>query len=216
MKVIYIRTSTEEQKPELQINDCKSLSGEDYLLIKDQQSAWQDFKEREGFNQLKDLIKKKKVSELYVWDLDRIYRNRKKLIEFIEFCKIYNCIIHSYRQQWLEEINTMPSPWNEIIYKLMLEIMGWLAEEESTKKSDRIKNAIVKKDGKPTKSYKGNIWGRKSLSPQTISRVLEHRSNGLSISEICKNVWIYDKHGNKKKNISRGAVHKILTQKTLE
>ena len=81
-------------------------------------------------------------------------------------------------------------------------------------KSERVKNAVVRKKGKVTKSYKGNKWGRKSLSPQTISKVLELRANGLSMSQICKEVYIYDSHGNKTKNISKGAVHKIVSQNT--
>lgn len=220
MKVIYIRTSTTEQTPELQLNACIEMCGPDYNLIKEQQSAFLDFKERNEFNILKDMIQKKKVTDLYIWDLDRLYRNRKKLIDFFEFCKIYNCKIHSHRQQWLEEVNTMPSPWNEIIHNLMLQVMGWLAEEESSKKSERVKNAIKHKKNykgqEVTMSAYGNKWGRKGLTPQSVSKVIELKAKGYSIRNICKEVWLYDDNGNKKKNISIGAVHKILATKDIE
>lgn len=220
LKAVYIRTSTNDQTPELQLREIKEIAGEFSLLFKDQQSAWLDFKERSDFKRLSQLIKDKKISDVYVWDLDRIYRNRKKLIEFFEVCKIYDCKIHSVRQQWLEEINGMPEPWGEIIHNLMLQVMGWIAEEESQKKSDRVKNAVTQKKNYKgevvTTSTYGNKWGRKNLSPQTIQKVLDLHSQGLSLRKISKDVWIYDEHGNKKKNISLGAVHKIVAEKTQE
>jgi DNA invertase Pin-like site-specific DNA recombinase len=216
MKVaIYIRTSTKEQTPELQLRACEEKAGKEYLLFKDQQSAWQDFKERNEFNKLIQLIKEKKITDVYVWDLDRIYRSRKKLLEFFELCRVYNCKIHSYRQNWLEDMNSMPKPWDEIIYNLMLQIMGWIAEEESSKKSDRVKNAVSKKKNHKgeviTTSVYGKKWGRKRITSQTINKILELRAKGYSIKNISKEVWLYDKHGNKSKNISVGAVHKIVS-----
>ena len=217
-KIIYIRTSTKEQTPELQLKDINSIINiKDCIILKDKQSAWQDFKERKEFNELKSMITKREVSDLYVWDLDRVYRNRKKLVEFFLLCKLSNCRIHSYRQTWLEEINTMPNPWNEIVHNFMIQIMGWIAEEESNKKSERVKNAVKKK-----KNYKGEMittstygkkWGRKNLSPQIIKKVLELHEAGISLRKIKNQVWVYDQYGNKKKNISIGAVHKIVTEK---
>lgn len=210
MKVaIYIRTSTEEQNPKLQINNCEELAGKDYMIYSDQQSAFKENVERENFNKLKKDIKKGLIHSLYVWDLDRIYRNRKNLISFFQFCQNFHCKVFSYRQQWLNELNNIQQPFNEIMFDLMLNIMGWLAEEESQKKSDRIKNAVRKKQDK-TISYKGNKWGRKNLSKQVQNKIIELHKSGLSMRQIQKQVWIYDEHGNKKKNVSLGAVHKTL------
>jgi len=216
-KIIYIRTSTKEQTPELQLRDISTLINIDSCRIfKDKQSAWQDFKERIEFNELKKLIVKKSISDIYVWDLDRIYRNRKKLIEFFELCKIFKCKIHSYRQGWLEDINKIPEPWNDIIYSFMIQIMGWMAEEESNKKSERVKNAVTQKKNYKgileTTSKYGNKWGRKGITPQTQNKILFLHEQGESLREIQKQVFIFDQYGNKKKNISLGAVHKIVTE----
>lgn len=146
-------------------------------------------------------IKQRKINHLIVWDLDRVYRNRKRLINFFELCKVYNCKIHSFRQSWLEELNKIPEPFNEIMHSLMLQIMGWLAEEESKKKSERVKNAVRKK-GNRTLSYKGNKWGRKEIkSPRLKQKVKELREQGLSFREILKHedIYYYDKNKNKKK-----------------
>ncbi len=177
--IIYIRTSTKEQNPYNQLKDCESIRPKDqktntfvdYMLLEDEQSAWKDDKDRVGFDKLRSYIKNNKIRNLIVWDLDRLYRNRKKLIAFFKFCKIHRCKIYSFRQKFFEEINNMPEPWNEAIYDLMLQIMGWIAQDESDKKSDRIKAAVRKRNGRTT-SYKGNVWGRKPISTYKRNKII--------------------------------------------
>jgi len=213
--IIYIRTSTTEQNPENQLEQCLTLEKEgNYEVIEDKQSAWNEKKHRHGFDRLRRLIKANRVKNIIVWDLDRLYRNRKNLIAFFKLCKAYGCRIHPFRQQWLEELNNMPKPFNEMMYDLMLQIMGWIAEEESTKKSERVKQA-VRREGGITKSYKGNKWGRKSISKQAISKVLELNKQGYSIRDIASMVTYTDKN-NQPKNLSVGLVHKILSNSTKE
>lgn len=209
--IIYLRTSTEEQNPENQLKDCLSINSYgEYEVIEDKQSAWKDNKERLGFEKSKQLIQMNKVAHFICWDLDRIYRNRKKLTEFFELCKLYNCKIHSFRQDWLEQLHKIPEPFNEIMYNLMINLMGWLAEEESNKKSERTKNA-VRKEGEITISYKGNKWGRKELPEQTKKAIIELYNQGKPYSQICSEVFYYDRNRNEK-NVSKGFVHKIISQ----
>ena len=212
--IIYLRTSTEEQNPDNQLKDCVELVDrvglKDYETIPEQLSGWKDI-EREKLNLIKQSIERKQIKNLIVWDLDRLYRNRKKLISFFQFCKSYGCKIYSFRQDWLESLNKIQEPFNEIMFNLMLEIMGWLAEEESNKKSERTKNAVRRQTGEPTLSYKGNKWGRKPLSKKTISEILELHKKGLTIRDISGQVFYWDKNNNKKK-VSISAVHKIIQQ----
>jgi DNA invertase Pin-like site-specific DNA recombinase len=210
MKAVYIRTSTEEQTPELQIRDIETISGKDYQLFQDKQSAWKDNVDRDDFERLRKDIKDKKIKELYVWDLDRLFRNRKKLIEFFTFCKIYGCKIHSFNQQWLESLNSIQEPFNEIMHSLMLQIMGWLAEDESSRKSGRVKNAVRRKEGEPTRSYKGNRWGYHAVGKNTDSQIIELHKQGKSIRDIAKEVFYWNKSNNKKL-VSVGYVHKVLS-----
>ena len=214
MKAIYIRTSTQEQEPENQIKDCESMSGKDYTLYEEKQSAWNDKKEREVFEKLKKDIQYKRITELYVWDLDRLYRNRIKIKEFIQFCKTYDCKLFSYRQKFLNQIQDLNLPKDfEFLRDMMLnnliEMLGWIAEDESKKKSERVKLAVKKKDG-ITKSYKGNKWGRKALKLEP--KILELYKNGKSIREISKEVYYID-HNNNKKFVSIGYIHKTIRSK---
>lgn len=207
--IIYIRTSTEDQNPKNQIKSCEKLSEGEHEILEDKQSAFKDNKEREGFEKAKKLIKSGKIKHFIAWDLDRIYRNRIKLREFFEFCKMYKCSIHSVNQQWLEQLNKIPEPFNEIMHSLMLDLMGWLGEDESRKKSERVKLAVRKKNG-VTKSYKGNKWGRKAVSKRIIDEVLELKDK-MSVREIATKVYVWDKNNNKKL-IGKSTVHKIIAE----
>jgi len=204
MKVaIYIRTSTEDQNPENQLKDIKKLIGKSpHVIFQEKQSAFKE-KERPIFENLKHMIKKRQVTDLYVWDLDRIYRNRVKLKSFFQLCKLYGCSIHSYRQEWLESLNQIPEPFNEIMHGLMLDIMGWLAEDESKRKSDRVKIAVRRK-GNKTISYKGNKWGRKTISTQKKKKIIQMREERKSIRDISKEI-----------GVSIGVVHKYLPKPKL-
>lgn len=212
--IFYIRCSTLEQSPDLQITDIKTICSQPFELYKENQSAWAENVVRPVFSSIVSLIKKRKITDLYVWDLDRIYRSRKRLQEFFILCKTYDCKVHSYRQNWLEDINSIPHPFNEIVFDLLINITGWMGQDESQKKSERVKMA-VKKRNNGTYSYKGNKWGRKSLPKQTIDRVLEFHQMGKSIREIASLVKIYDKHNNGKQ-ISKSAVHKIVVENSTE
>ena len=114
----------------------------------------------------------------------------------------------SYNQQWLQAIQQLQPPFNEIMFDFMLSIMGWLSEDESVKKSNRVKMA-VRKNKEVTVSYKGNKWGRKPLSKQTISKIKELYLQGKSIREIAKLVTVYDSNNNGRL-ISKSAVHKTI------
>jgi len=200
MKIIYLRTSTEEQNPKNQLRDCKQIVNGGYEVFEEKQSAYKN-KERPVFEQVRNYIKSKKVSELIVWDLDRIYRNRKKLITFFQFCKFYDCKINSFRQQWLNELNNIPEPFNEMMHQLMLQIMGWLAEEESKKKSERVRIAYKNRSKK---------WGRRPLE-NVEDRVIKLYQEGKTRREIASLVHYWDNNRNKK-YISKSAVHKIIKE----
>lgn len=211
--IIYIRTSTEDQEPKNQIKDCltiiKKSELKDYEILEEKTSAFLNGEKRDIFNSIRKEIQKKKIKNLIIWDLDRIYRNRRKLIEFFELCKVCNCKIYSVRQAWLSDLNNIPAPFDEIMHGLMIQIMGWIAEEESIKKSERIKLAVRKKKGK-TLSYKGNKWGRRALQSKVQDKINKLHDQGKTIREIHKEVYYYDK-SNHKKYVSAGYVHKTIS-----
>jgi len=203
--IIYNRVSTAEQNPTNQLKDCKELIKDnwDYEIVEEKKSSFKD-KDRPLFEQVKKRIALKEIEHLICWDWDRLFRNRKLLKEFFEFCKFHNCKIHSFRQSWFEDFHNIPKPFDEIISDIVLNLLGWIAEDESKKKSERVKIAF--------QNRKGN-WGRKALSENVKKEIIDCHNKGMDLRSISESVFYWDKHRNKK-NVSLGFVHKTIKQST--
>ena len=59
--IIYLRTSTEDQNPQNQLSDCKTLVKWDYKVVEEKQSAFRD-KKRPLFDSLRKEIQRGNVS----------------------------------------------------------------------------------------------------------------------------------------------------------
>ena len=198
--IIYLRTSTEDQTPENQLNDCLTLIDCEYETVIEKQSAFKD-KDRPLFSSIQKRIRDGEVKQLICWDWDRLFRNRIKLKEFFQFCKVYKCEIHSFRQKFFEDFYKIPAPFDDIIQELVINLLGWMAEDESKKKSERVK--IAYKNSKKK-------WGRKPLE-NVEQQVIELYKKGKSLRNISDEVYYWDTKRNKK-FISKSAVHKIITK----
>jgi DNA invertase Pin-like site-specific DNA recombinase len=215
MNLVYIRTSTSEQTPELQLRDVLPLVTGEYELFSEQQSAWKENVKRPEFEKVLKLIKTGKVKHLYAWDLDRLYRNRSRLKDLFQLAKVYGTIIHTCNQKWLDDINKIPAPFNDIMSDLLINLFGWLGQDESKKKSERVKMAVRKDSKGVTRSHNGNRWGRKSFPKQTVTRVMELAKTGISVRAIAKQVNVYDRNNNERP-ISKSAVHKIIAENMVQ
>lgn len=214
--VIYNRVSTKDQKPELQVRDCeglaRSLGFKEWDVFQEQASAFKDNVPRPVFDNIRKEAAQGRVKTLIVWDYDRLFRSRVKTVEFIRNYNKIGLVVYSVRQQWFQALERIPPPFNDMMKDLMLQVIGWIAEEESIKKSNRTKLAVIKENG-ITKSYKGNKWGRKELPQTTKDEILKLHKQGESIRKISQHVFYWDKN-NHKKQVSIAAVHKIIHQKS--
>ncbi len=212
--IIYLRTSTEDQEPENQKREClKFAENRGYEVEEVLLEKLSGFKQvdRPKYEKIKEMARKGEIKAVIVWALDRWVRNRDTLLEDTTVLRNYGCKIHSVKESWLEAIN-IEGALGKTIQEFLLGLMGSMGEMESQRKSERVRLAIRKKDG-ITKSYKGNKWGRKNLSKQTITKILQLRLDNpkISIRDIARQVIYYDKNNNAK-NVSRSAVHKILSE----
>jgi DNA invertase Pin-like site-specific DNA recombinase len=220
---IYLRVSTEEQDEKWQLDPIVKTFNCDKdkcLIFQERMTAFNQDKEhkRLEFLKLKEQIKKGGPGKLYIFALDRLFRNRKKTIEFFNYCKMYDVDIYSYTEQWLLDFQNikkqMPGDFKfmiDSIYDMMLNMFAQMGESESKNKSNRVKKAINKSSG-ITKSVYGKKWGRKNLSKQLQTKIIELHKQGLSQRKIRDQVFIYDEHGNKKKNVSLGTVNNIIKE----
>lgn len=219
---VYVRVSTKDQSESEQIPAL--IKGfnlpSDVAVYREEVSAWsidKAHKRLELIRLLKD-IKAGVLDELYIWDIDRLYRNRKKMREFMNLCVFHGVSVYSLNQKWLNDFNSlkakMPEHFRfyiEHIYNLLLDVYSQTAEDESVKKSERVHLKIVRGADGVTRSTNGKKWGRRSLPDRVIKEVLDYSRGGSSIRWIAHNVHYYNKHGNKT-FLGVGTVHKIISE----
>lgn len=212
--IIYLRVSTDRQDEQNQLADCLSLCKELSLgapetISEHGESAFK----ADHPPLLKSLLvraAKGQVKDIIVWDYDRLARKRRRFVEMIREYGKLGVKFHSVRQRWLEGINKIPEPWNEIFSEQMLQIVGFMAEDESAKRSDRAKASIAER------RKKGERIGRQCLMSRTereriTGEILRLRGEGLSIGNIAKQVQ-YRTTRNLMRRASAGFIHKTIAQ----
>lgn len=224
--ILYLRTSTKDQNPELQKKDgiefCIRMGIGEPDVYSEQGSAYKLEKVRPVWNDVVDIAKKEK-RDIVVWRYDRAFRNREEFFKFMKVMfevyqtKVYSVTEPSILNFWemLDRSHSDNPIMNELMnsmfkamWDFLIKMTGEEAEEESRKKSKRIKLAVRNKNG-ITKSYKGNKWGRKKLPKKRESEIMYLYRSGSSMRDIVSKVYYWDKN-NKKKYVSIGYVHKTI------
>lgn len=224
--IIKTRVSTEGQEDKLQEDDCIAFCKEKGLdvmeIISEKASAFKRGKARPEWERCIELAKTNKW-HIVLWRYDRAFRNREEFYKFMKVMfEVYGVKIYSVKEPSILSLWDLMDKQNiedpvqselirgilKVLWNFLIQNAGEEAEQESLKKSQRVRLSVVK-DGRVTKSYKGNKWGRKPLDQKIISAILEASSSGKSITEICKTITYWDSN-NREKNVSRGVVHKIL------
>ncbi len=201
---IYIRTSTTEQTPEKQLEECKQLAtarGYNMGMVHSEQLSGYKQIDRVKYNLIKERARQGKINAVIVWALDRWVRNRDTLLEDVTALKQYGVKIHSVQEDWLEAINIEGS-LGRTIQEFLLGLIGSLAEMESQRKSQRMKMAY--------KTHTGNKWGRPKLN-KVDNEILKLFNEGKTMKQISEEVYYWDRNKNKK-YISIGYIHKTLTK----
>jgi len=232
--IIYNRVSTKgkEQNPKLQLEDCLAFAKEKDLSVietfQEKGSAWKLKSKRPLWEKAQELAIKEKAN-IILWRYDRAFRNRKEFFKFMKVMfEIHNLKVYSVKEpsvisfyNLIQSTKSDNPIFNNLLkgilkalWDFQIEQAGEVAEEESRKKSERVKLAVVKKPGEVTKSYKGNVWGRSALPKKTIQEIINLKRDKpiMSIREIAQSVWYWDKNKNQK-FVSKSAVHKILSKR---
>jgi len=174
MKVLYVRTSTIEQKTDRQRVNEKDFQ----LVIEDKCSGAINLFEREGGRQLLRLIEKEALTELYVWQIDRLGRCLLDILSNIKFLTEKKICIH-FISQGLSTIQ--PDGTENSITKMIISILGTLAEmERSISRERQLEGIMVAK-------LKGNVYtGRKKDSKEDVYKFLSKPKNLKALEYIKK------------------------------
>lgn len=188
MKVLYVRTSTTEQK-----TDRQRVNEKDYqLVIEDKCSGSIDLFEREGGKKILKLIEKGVKIELYIWEIDRLGRNLLSILNNIKFFNEKDICIH-FVSQGLSTLQPDGSENN--ITKMIISILGTLAEMEKKISRERqlegIAIAKLQKD-----KYLGRTKGScedtlKFLSKPKNAKAIDYIKKGYKNVEVAKIVGVH-------------------------
>jgi DNA invertase Pin-like site-specific DNA recombinase len=187
MKVLYVRTSTIEQK-----TDRQRVNEKDYqLVVEDKCSGSIALFEREGGKQILKLIEKGVITELYVWEIDRLGRCLLDILSNIKFFNEKKICIH-FVSQGLSTLQPDGSENN--ITKMIISILGTLAEMEKKISRERQLEGIA--IAKLQNRYTGRAKGSKEdilkfLSKPKNAKAIDYIKKGYKNVEVAKIVGVH-------------------------
>jgi len=205
--VIYVRVSTDLQTEESQLEPCREFCKKrGYNIVGEYadhaKSAYKNTK-RTGYDNIMELVKKRKIQHIVVWALDRwTRRGPLELKHNIEYLSIHNVSMHSVKEEWLDSIN-LPGSMGTVVREFFFGMIAWMAEEESRKKSERVLDS--KKFQKAVK--KGKV-GRAGIPESVKKEVIKYLKEGKSYSWIHQNVTYKVKYG-KVRHVSPATITNI-------
>ncbi len=187
MKVLYVRCSSLEQK-----TDRQRVSEKDYdLVIEDKCSGTVPFFQREGGKEVLKYIEIGVLKSLSVWQIDRLGRDLRDIINTIHFFNEKGIAIN-FVSQGLTTLG--PDGKENPISKMMISILGIVGEMERTQIKERQHEGI--RIAKLKGVYKGRVQGSKEdilafLSKEKNKKALEYLKKGYKAVEISKITGIH-------------------------
>lgn len=182
MKVLYARVSSIDQKTDRQ----RITENEFDLVIEDKCSGAIPFFEREGGKEIKKLVDEGILKNLSVWQIDRLGRDLRDIINTIHYFNERKISINFVSQG----LTTLDLQGKENpISKMMISILGVVGEMERNQIKERQREGIriAKMKGTYTGRKKGsNEDVLKFLSKEKNKKALDYLKKGYKINEVSK------------------------------
>lgn len=181
--MLYARVSTLDQKTDRQ----KVNEGDYQKVIEDKCSGSIPFFERPGGKEIESFIQKGCVTNLYVWQIDRLGRDLRDILNTIHFFTQKGICIH-FVSQGLRTIE--PDGKENPISSLIISILGIVGQMERSQSKERQLEGIqlARLSGK---KYLGRKKGTKEdplqfLSKPKNKKALEYLKKGFKKVEVAK------------------------------
>jgi DNA invertase Pin-like site-specific DNA recombinase len=164
---VLFRVSTKDQDRGNQIPDverfCTHREYEIAVRYEVSESAWNGGK---GGGEYRAIIKKAlddawqgKFSVLIVWSLDRLTRGgAEDALRLIRMFHERGCTLLSVKESWLNGTPEMAD--------IMISFAAWMAQQESTRRSERIKAGIERRKAQDPDFKPGRQHGAKDHKPR--------------------------------------------------
>jgi DNA invertase Pin-like site-specific DNA recombinase len=182
MKVLYCRVSSIDQK-----TDRQKVNESDFkLVVEDKCSGAIPFFERPGGIEIKKLVEKGALTSLGVWQIDRLGRDLRDIINTIYYF-VEKKISINFISQGLTTLdeNGKENP----ISKMMISILGIVGEMERVQIKERQLEGI--KIAKLKGAYTGRKKGSKEttldfLSKEKNKKAADYLKKGYKVTEVAK------------------------------
>ena len=173
MKVLYCRVSTIDQK-----TDRQKVNEKDFqYLVEDRCSGAVPFFERQGGLEIKKLLDEGILTSLSVWQIDRLGRDLRDIINTIHYFNQKNITINFISQG----LTTLDQNGKENpITKMIISILGVVGEMERVQIKER------QLEGIRIAKLKGVYLGRKEGSNETILSFLSKEKNKKALDYLKK------------------------------
>jgi DNA invertase Pin-like site-specific DNA recombinase len=182
MKVLYVRISSIDQR-----TDRQRVNENDFdLVIEDIVSGSIPFQEREGGRRVLELLNKNHLSELSVWQIDRIGRDIRDIINTLHRFSTHKVCVYFINQG----LKTLDVEGNENpVSKMVINLLGIVADMERTQILERQRQGIAV--AKARNVYKGRKTGTQEdvltfLSKPRNKRAIQLLKNGYKAVEVSK------------------------------
>ena len=182
MNVLYIRVSTVEQN-----TDRQRIKEKDYnLIVEDKCSGAIPFFERPGGKEILSYVNKGLVKSLSVWQIDRLGRDLRDIINTIHFFSNHKICIHFVSQG----LRTLESDGREnAIATMIISIISVVSQMELSHIKERTTAGIAL--AKARGVYKGRKSGTGEdvlafLSKDKNKKALEYLRKGYKSAEAAK------------------------------
>jgi len=187
MKILYVRTSTIQQK-----TDRQRVNEKDYhLVIEDKCSGSIALFDRDGGKQILKLIEKGVKIELYIWEIDRLGRCLLDILSNIKYLNEKKICIH-FVSQGLSTLQ--PDGSENSITKMIISILGTIAEVEKKISRERQLEgiAIARLQNRYTGRAKGTSEDTlKFLSKPKNAKAIDYIKKGYKNVEVAKIVGVH-------------------------
>jgi len=173
MKVLYLRVSSADQKTDRQRVTEKEFD----IIVEDKCSGSIPFFDREGGKEILKYVNEGILTSLSVWEIDRLGRNLRDILNTIHYFTERSITIH-FINQGLKTIDE--SGKENTISKLIISILGIVGEMERNQIRER------QLEGVRIAKLKGVYKGRKPGSNENVLEFLEKPQNKKVIEYLKK------------------------------
>jgi DNA invertase Pin-like site-specific DNA recombinase len=182
MNILYVRVSSAEQHTDRQRVNEKDFN----LIVEDRCSGAVPFFERPGGKEILSYVNRGQVKSLSVWQIDRLGRNLRDIINTIHFFSEKHMCIH-FVSQGLKTLE--PNGTENPITKMIISILGVVGEMERNQIKERTAEGI--RLAKARGVYKGRKPGTGEdvlafLSKDKNKKALEYLRKGYKSAEAAK------------------------------